>query len=998
MAFPPHRPPLGMPGMPGMPPMLAPPYTMPHMVPGGMIPMAMMPPMMAHVAVTVPPSIPILAQPPQQPSPQPRSQGKRGHGSGSGSAVIEKKPLVRRNQQSHENASKGPPVTVFVGNITERASDNLIRLILQRCGTVVSWKRVQGANGWLQGFGFCEYGDPESAMRAIRILHDWEIGDKKLVVKVDAKTKEKLDEYKASKRTTTGQQQQSQQQQQPGSTTEGTPAADGANSEAKPQPTDDIDEATWRQDRDTRESILHLLRSHASELTRGTDRERERERERDGDRGGGGNNATRSPRNTRRTSPEPEREYRSSKNHRLMQELDEMDIEEDKRNLITREIDKFRDTYKPSDLGLTVNSWGSFVQRLRRKVAARQAGSAAPIGGLSVKIASYQSASGSHVTHFPVISSLALGDYSDSSHNSHSLASSDMEKQQEEDRDRERERRRERKERRDRERSPDRSLRNREKDRSRDLAKDDRAEEKSSRDRDRDRDREASREPKPSSDSAQPASSSTSQPPPSRSDRPPSKSRSESPERDWVRERERERERELREVMRPRDSERDWEREREEEEEAYERKKLERKLREKEAAYQERLRNWEARERRKAKEYEKERLKEEERQAEEAKEARRLKEFLEDYEDERDDVKYYKGAALQRRMKDREKEIELDNRDRQREREELEDLRRKLTEEGHPDPEAEAKRIHHEEEARLLKPQPHLLPVVRPEPEPEPEPRGRDVSSPPARRSSQHSRAPVSPKAEPRSPPPRRENSSARRTRSPSPQSAPSTGPAVTAEEDGSGQNSLSGFSDVATPQEEGRSMGFAVLKLGGSPGQQSGRKSPPSSSKRKKLSAAASQVFGNAEEEESAETRKKRKLVPLEDEEARQQQQQQQQQQVQHMNTEEKRKHIKSLIDRIPTSKEELFNFNFDRSLVDNALMDKRIRPWINKKIVEYIGEEEPTLVDFICSKVLAGSAAQSILNDVSMVLDEEAEVFVVKMWRLLIYEIEAKKVGLVK
>lgn len=29
--------------------------------------------------------------------------------------------------------------------------------------------------------------------------------------------------------------------------------------------------------------------------------------------------------------------------------------------------------------------------------------------------------------------------------------------------------------------------------------------------------------------------------------------------------------------------------------------------------------------------------------------------------------------------------------------------------------------------------------------------------------------------------------------------------------------------------------------------------------------------------------------------------------------------------------------------------------------------------------------------------VLDEEAEVFVVKMWRLLIYEIEAKKLGLV-
>ena len=49
---------------------------------------------------------------------------------------------------------------------------------------------------------------------------------------------------------------------------------------------------------------------------------------------------------------------------------------------------------------------------------------------------------------------------------------------------------------------------------------------------------------------------------------------------------------------------------------------------------------------------------------------------------------------------------------------------------------------------------------------------------------------------------------------------------------------------------------------------------------------------------------------------------------------------------------------------------MERRIRPWINKKIIEYIGEPEPTLVDFICSKVLAGSAPQGILDDVQMVI----------------------------
>ena len=40
-------------------------------------------------------------------------------------------------------------------------------------------------------------------------------------------------------------------------------------------------------------------------------------------------------------------------------------------------------------------------------------------------------------------------------------------------------------------------------------------------------------------------------------------------------------------------------------------------------------------------------------------------------------------------------------------------------------------------------------------------------------------------------------------------------------------------------------------------------------------------------------------------------------------------------------------------------SLVKNRIKPWVNKKIVEYIGEEEPTLVDFICDKVSGLPAA---------------------------------------
>jgi RNA-binding protein 25 len=88
---------------------------------------------------------------------------------------------------------QGPAVTVFVGNITERAPDAMIRQILAACGHVISWKKVKA-------FGFCELAGPDAGLRAVRLLHDLMVGDKRLVAKVDAKTKTVLDEYKAERR------------------------------------------------------------------------------------------------------------------------------------------------------------------------------------------------------------------------------------------------------------------------------------------------------------------------------------------------------------------------------------------------------------------------------------------------------------------------------------------------------------------------------------------------------------------------------------------------------------------------------------------------------------------------------------------------------------------------------------------------------------------------------------------------------------------------------
>uniref|UniRef100_G3UCI8 RRM domain-containing protein n=1 Tax=Loxodonta africana TaxID=9785 RepID=G3UCI8_LOXAF len=104
-------------------------------------------------------------------------------------------------KENDENS--GPTTTtVFVGNI-EKASDMLIRQLLEKC-SLLSWKRVQGASRKLQAFGFCEYNEPKSTLCALRLLHDLQIGEKRLLVQVDAKTKAQLDEWKAKKKASNG--------------------------------------------------------------------------------------------------------------------------------------------------------------------------------------------------------------------------------------------------------------------------------------------------------------------------------------------------------------------------------------------------------------------------------------------------------------------------------------------------------------------------------------------------------------------------------------------------------------------------------------------------------------------------------------------------------------------------------------------------------------------------------------------------------------------------
>ncbi|XP_066379865.1 RNA-binding motif protein 25-like isoform X3 [Miscanthus floridulus] len=103
-----------------------------------------------------------------------------------------------------------------------------------------------------------------------------------------------------------------------------------------------------------------------------------------------------------------------------------------------------------------------------------------------------------------------------------------------------------------------------------------------------------------------------------------------------------------------------------------------------------------------------------------------------------------------------------------------------------------------------------------------------------------------------------------------------------------------------------------------------------------------------------------------------------------------------KQLIDMIPRTKEELFAYDINWAIYDKHELHERMRPWISKKIIEFLGEEESTLVDYIVSCTKDHVQAEKMLDLLQSILDVEAEMFVLKMWRMLIFEIKKVESGL--
>lgn len=94
----------------------------------------------------------------------------------------------------------------------------------------------------------------------------------------------------------------------------------------------------------------------------------------------------------------------------------------------------------------------------------------------------------------------------------------------------------------------------------------------------------------------------------------------------------------------------------------------------------------------------------------------------------------------------------------------------------------------------------------------------------------------------------------------------------------------------------------------------------------------------------------------------------------------------MKRIIAEIPVDKDALFALDINWSVVSSArVIEEKMRPWVTKKVVEYLGEEEKSFISFILSTLEQHQPPQQIQQQLKMVLEDESETFVLKMWRIL-------------
>ncbi|KXZ56101.1 hypothetical protein GPECTOR_2g983 [Gonium pectorale] len=104
----------------------------------------------------------------------------------------------------------------------------------------------------------------------------------------------------------------------------------------------------------------------------------------------------------------------------------------------------------------------------------------------------------------------------------------------------------------------------------------------------------------------------------------------------------------------------------------------------------------------------------------------------------------------------------------------------------------------------------------------------------------------------------------------------------------------------------------------------------------------------------------------------------------------------LKAMMDSIPTSRDGVFSYQIKWSHYNASVMGEKFKGWVSSKVEQLLGVQEPTLVDYVVKLLGQHTGPPQLYGELSPVLDNDTETFVIKLYRMVIYETEKAALGL--
>lgn len=104
----------------------------------------------------------------------------------------------------------------------------------------------------------------------------------------------------------------------------------------------------------------------------------------------------------------------------------------------------------------------------------------------------------------------------------------------------------------------------------------------------------------------------------------------------------------------------------------------------------------------------------------------------------------------------------------------------------------------------------------------------------------------------------------------------------------------------------------------------------------------------------------------------------------------------VRALAHEIPVDREGLWAWDVKWDYLEESVIREKLRPFVEKKVVEYLGVQEQFLVDVVEEHLRKHQKPAELVETLGEALDEDAEDLVKKLWRMVIFFTESEKRGL--